>query len=148
LTAGRENAGHGCGVEVCLFEVVSSTVDHRRRSMNRRCNVAFVMLTAIVLGASIGFSRGDAASVHEKGLGPSEVYAEHCSACHGSDGRAKTAKGRKLSATDFTKRDWNADEARGIRIITKGRSEMPSFKDKLSADEIRGVFGYVVAFRQ
>lgn len=116
--------------------------------MDRRRKVAFILLAAIFAGALMGFSRGEAASAHEKAVGPSEIYAEHCSACHGSDGRAKTAKGRKLSATDFTKRDWNADEARGIRIITKGRSEMPSFKDKLSPDEIRAVFGYVVAFRQ
>ena len=79
--------------------------------------------------------------------GPGEIYAASCAKCHGADGRAKTAKGKRVGATDFTS-DWNRDEARGIRIITNGKGEMPSFKRKLSADEIRSVFGYVLRFKQ
>ena len=79
--------------------------------------------------------------------GPGEIFAANCAKCHGADGRAKTAKGKRAGATDFTS-DWNTDEARGIRIITNGKGEMPSFKRKLSADEIRSVFGYVLRFKQ
>jgi mono/diheme cytochrome c family protein len=75
------------------------------------------------------------------------IYSAHCATCHGSDGRARTAKGKRTGATDFTG-DWNTDEARGIRIITNGKSEMPSFKRKLNASEIRAVFGYVLRFRR
>lgn len=75
------------------------------------------------------------------------IYASHCATCHGNDGRARTAKGKRLGATDFTG-NWNRDEARGIRIITNGKDEMPSFKKKLSASEIRSVFSYVVQFRR
>ena len=78
--------------------------------------------------------------------GPAEIYTANCAKCHGADGRARTAKGKRSGATDFTS-DWNRDEARGIRIITNGKSEMPSFKKKLSADEIRSVFNYVLRFR-
>lgn len=80
--------------------------------------------------------------------GPAEVYAASCARCHGADGRARTAKGKRVGATDFTARDWNTDEGRGIRIITNGKGEMPSFKNKLSAKEIRSVFGYVVGLRR
>ena len=79
-------------------------------------------------------------------FGPAEIYAANCAKCHGADGRAKTAKGKRVGATDFTS-DWNRDESRGVRIITNGKSEMPSFKKKLSAEEIRSVFNYVLRFR-
>lgn len=75
------------------------------------------------------------------------IYAQNCAGCHGRDGRAQTAKGKRLGATDFTG-DWNTDDARGIRIITNGRDEMPSFKKKLTAEEIRSVWGYVRSFKK
>ena len=77
--------------------------------------------------------------------GPAQIYAAHCAACHGADGRARTAKGKRAGATDLTS-NWNRDEGRGIRIITNGKDEMPSFKKKLTAAEIRSVFSYVVRF--
>ncbi len=77
--------------------------------------------------------------------GPDEIYSTNCAKCHGNDGRAKTAKGKRSGATDFTS-DWNRNEERGIRIITNGKGQMPSFKNSLSSDEIRSVFGYVLGF--
>jgi cbb3-type cytochrome c oxidase subunit III len=77
--------------------------------------------------------------------GGAEIFAANCARCHGVDGRAKTAKGKRVGATDFTS-DWNKDQARGIRIITKGKGEMPAFKGKLSDAEIKAVFSYVTRF--
>jgi len=104
-----------------------------------------LMFGALSVIAYAGIARP---AVEGKAVGPAEIYSKNCTECHGTDGRAKTPKGQRLAATDFTKKDWSADEARGIRIITKGKSDMPSFKDKLTADEIREVFGYVVKFRK
>ena len=39
--------------------------------------------------------------------GPAELYAASCAKCHGADGRARTAKGKRVGATDFTTSDWN-----------------------------------------
>ncbi|MEQ1606739.1 MAG: c-type cytochrome [Pyrinomonadaceae bacterium] len=75
------------------------------------------------------------------------IYAANCASCHGADGRAKTAKGKRSGATDLTS-EWNADEARAIRIITNGKGEMPSFKSKLTREEIGAVFGHVRKFRR
>lgn len=110
------------------------------------------VLTAGVLFAFFCFVAGPngqaAARVTGAGLaGPGEIYAAHCAKCHGADGRARTAKGKRSGATDFTS-DWNTDEGRGIRIITNGKGEMPSFKGKLTAGDIRSVFGYVLRFRR
>lgn len=77
-----------------------------------------------------------------------EIYTRHCAECHGRDGRARTAKGKRTGATDFTSGEWNSDEARAIRIISNGRVEMPAFKRKLSKAEIRSVWRYVLRFRR
>lgn len=106
--------------------------------------ILFILLGGIyfMAGSSVGSTTPTASAY----AGPAEIYAAQCAKCHGADGRAKTAKGKRAGATDFTS-DWNTDEARGIRIITNGKSEMPSFKRKLSANEIKSVFNYVLKFR-
>ena len=98
------------------------------------------------LGAGSG---NGSASFRQDKPGPPDaaaIYAENCAACHGSDGRAKTSKGRRSGATDF-RSDWNTDEARGVRIITNGKGQMPAFKGKLSSPDIRLVFKHVVRFK-
>ena len=56
-------------------------------------------------------------------FGPAEIYAAHCAKCHGADGRAKTAKGKRVGATDFTS-DWNTDaEKTGtLSLLTYART--------------------------
>jgi mono/diheme cytochrome c family protein len=71
------------------------------------------------------------------------IYAASCARCHGGDGRGQTAKGRQTGAKDFTSSKWIPNEARGIRAITNGKGKMPSFKNTLSAEEIRAVWNYV-----
>ena len=97
-----------------------------------------------VIGPTVGSAKQEMAASF---AGPAEIYTVSCAKCHGVDGRAKTAKGKRAGATDFTS-DWNTDEARGIRIITNGKRQMPSFKRDLTPDEIRSVFGYVLKFRR
>jgi|SRR5436190_23899892 len=108
----------------------------------------FVVLVFAILFACIFFlaSSSEQGNIVSANSGPAEIYTANCAKCHGADGRAKTAKGKRVNATDFTS-DWNRDEARGIRIITNGKSEMPSFKNKLSPSEIKSVFNYVLRFR-
>jgi mono/diheme cytochrome c family protein len=122
--------------------------------MNLPLIIKIVVLTTWVLlgvtyfmvnSASGSATRGNPVAVLS---GPAEIYAAHCAKCHGADGRARTAKGKRAGATDFTGSDWNTVEARGIRIITNGKSEMPSFKRKLNANEIKSVFNYVLRFRR
>ncbi len=116
--------------------------------------VKIFILSMTLLAACFHFlfysTRGRVESVDSEAIlfGPAQVYAASCAKCHGADGRARTAKGKRVGATDFTSSDWNADEARAIRIITNGKSEMPAFKGKLSANEIKSVFEYVLRFRR
>jgi mono/diheme cytochrome c family protein len=71
------------------------------------------------------------------------VYASYCARCHGADGRGQTAKGKQTGAKDFTSAKWQPNEARGIRVITNGKGKMPSFKNTLSAEDIRAAWTYI-----
>lgn len=118
-------------------------------SMIGRSKVAVVMSSTLLFlvfncfggsGTSAGSSSGLAA-------GGAEIYANNCSRCHGSDGRANTAKGKQVGAVDLTSDEWTPNEARDTRIVTKGRGSMPSFKNRLTADEITSVVRYIVRFK-
>jgi mono/diheme cytochrome c family protein len=115
------------------------------------CKLTIIAIAVVVSIAYFSFTPATdfvaAANISTRSLGPAEIFTANCAKCHGADGRAKTAKGKRLHATDFTS-DWNTDENRGIRIITNGKEDMPSFKKTLTAEEIRSVFHYVVSFKQ
>jgi mono/diheme cytochrome c family protein len=65
------------------------------------------------------------------------LFASNCARCHGSDGGG--GLGPQLSdgkvAADLS-------EAEEIRVVTNGRSGMPSFGDALTPEEIQQVVAY------
>jgi cytochrome c6 len=75
------------------------------------------------------------------------VFAATCARCHGSDGRAATAKGKAVGATDLTSNSWKPDTARDTRIVRGGKEEMPAFKGKLKPAEIEAVVEYIRRFK-
>ena len=75
------------------------------------------------------------------------VFSQVCTRCHGSDGRAKTAKGRAVGATDLTSNKWTPNTERDTRIVTRGKEDMPSFKGKLTPAEIDAVVSYIRRFK-
>ena len=75
------------------------------------------------------------------------VYSQMCSRCHGSDGRAKTPKGRSVGAADLTSNDWSPDTARDTRTVTRGKEDMPAFRGKLNPAEIQAVISYIRRFK-
>ena len=97
--------------------------------------IRFIVLASFVSLAGAYWMIGPSAgpindTTAEAFAGGAEIFAANCARCHGADGKANTAKGKRVEATDFTS-DWNRDEARGIRIITNGKGDMPSFKKKI-----------------
>ena len=79
--------------------------------------------------------------------GGAEIYAQSCARCHGADGRARTAKGKQVGASDFTSSEWEPDVERDTRIVTKGKGSMPSFKRKLTPADIAAVVAYIRRFK-
>ena len=69
------------------------------------------------------------------------LYRTHCASCHGNDGRSNTEKGRKLEADDIS---GTTDSIEKIsRMIANGKGDMPGFKKKLSAAQIKSIANYV-----
>jgi len=72
------------------------------------------------------------------------LYKTKCAVCHGADGAGKSAmKGTDLRAAEAQKQtDAQLQEA-----VANGKGKMPSFKDKLSKDQIAGLVTYVRSLR-
>ena len=109
------------------------------------------MKKIIKLAIIVGFSAaaGIAALVHSAPAAvassaeasPRSLFVQNCARCHGSNGKAQTALGKKLEADDLTAS--TASTAKIIRTVTNGRGDMPSFKKKLSKAQIASLAGYV-----
>jgi len=78
----------------------------------------------------------------------SQNYRRYCVACHGSDGKAKTSKGRFSHARDLTDAEWHNDvsDERIFNSIMNGRNvrgNMPGFADKLNGKEVNSLVSFV-----
>lgn len=81
-----------------------------------------------------------------------EVYSAYCASCHGIDGKARTPAGKKVRAKDLTESKL-ADGEIEKQIVSgtqdaKGNARMPSFKAKLSPEEIEALISFVKSFRR
>ncbi len=74
-------------------------------------------------------------------VSPRSLYVQNCARCHGGDGKSQTDLGQKLEADDISGGHISASKI--IRTVTNGRKEMPSFRKKLSAAQIKSIAGYV-----
>ena len=78
----------------------------------------------------------------------SQTYRRYCVSCHGSDGKAKTSKGRFSHARDLTDAQWQDDvsDERIFNSIMNGRNlrgNMPAFSDKLKENDVDSLVSFV-----
>jgi mono/diheme cytochrome c family protein len=81
-----------------------------------------------------------------------QLYRRYCVSCHGSDGKAKTSKGRFSHARDLSDTDWQTDvsDERIFNSIMNGRNvrgNMPAFADKLKEKEVNSLVDFVRKFK-
>ena len=79
------------------------------------------------------------------------LFKQKCSKCHGTDGSGETSMGRIFGSPDFTDSGWWAKHSNGtehIRVITKGKKNMPAFGKKLSRAQIASLATYIQRFKQ
>lgn len=109
-----------------------------------------VIIAATTLGMLVGFGRPAAA---EEGA---ELFSKKCATCHGKDGKGQTMMGKKLVIKDLTDaalqaKLTDADIEKQILTGTKdkdtGKERMPSFKDKVSGDDIKALIKHVRTFK-
>jgi mono/diheme cytochrome c family protein len=77
-----------------------------------------------------------------------QLYRKYCVSCHGSDGRAKTSKGKFSHARDLTDAQWQdeASDARIFNSIMNGRNvrgNMPAFSNKIDEKEADSLVDFV-----
>lgn len=69
-------------------------------------------------------------------------YQQNCARCHGPDGSAVSAEGKKLGGQNLTDPDWlrGTRDDEMVKVILKGKFfglVMPSFKGTLTVDEVQ-----------
>ncbi|HKC65099.1 MAG TPA: c-type cytochrome [Pyrinomonadaceae bacterium] len=113
--------------------------------------VAVVLFSVILIDAArpaslVGVSSGST----EVDRSAAALYKSYCASCHGSDGRAKTIKGRLSHARDISDAQWqdNVSDERLFNSISNGRGKMPAFSKKLSETEIDSLVNYVRRLRK
>ncbi len=79
-------------------------------------------------------------AVAEKDLGA--FYQLSCASCHGADGSAYSAEGKKLRGLNLTDPDWqrSTSDEKMVKAILKGKFfglAMPGFKKTLTGEEIQ-----------
>jgi mono/diheme cytochrome c family protein len=73
-----------------------------------------------------------------------DVYKAKCAMCHGPDGKGKMAGTKDLASADVQKQS-DADLA---ATITKGKGKMPKYEDKLTADQVKDLVGYIRSLKK
>lgn len=102
--------------------------------------VGFAAGGVFVFSASNTQTIAAASSIESAGSSRS-LYRANCASCHGNDGHSQTPKGRKLEADDIS---GSGDSVEKIsRVISNGKGEMPGFKRKLTAAQIKSIANYV-----
>ena len=112
------------------------------------CVKAAVLMTVLCGAAFTLFFSNTLTGSAQSQQGGGAIYARNCLRCHGTDGRAQTAKGRQVDAVDFTSDDWTPDAGHDSRIVTRGKGSMPSFKNKLTPTQINAVVQYIRRFKR
>ena len=108
-------------------------------------NSIAIILTSIALTGSAALC--SAAPVAEN-------WENHCTKCHGEDGKGLTKTGKKLNLKDYTDAAVQAkmtdvDMTKAIveGVFEKGKERMKAYKDELSADEIKELVAHIRKFK-
>jgi mono/diheme cytochrome c family protein len=109
----------------------------------KTCSKITTVSLALLLGAALGYAAP-----------ASDNWDNNCAKCHGPDGKGQTKIGKKLELKDYTDAKVQADmkDEDMVKAITDGvsvdgKEKMKSFKDDLSADEIKDLVAFVRKFK-
>jgi mono/diheme cytochrome c family protein len=106
-----------------------------------------VFLLLAVLGAGWVLSAAEAGPNLVNGK---NVYVGMCTRCHGVSGKGDGPKAETLDKepTDFTnkKRMGEVTDAQLKQIVLEGKPSMPSYKGKMSDEDLDDVIAYIRTF--
>jgi cytochrome c553 len=84
-----------------------------------------------------------------------ENWENHCTKCHGADGKGQTKAGKKLQLKDYTDAKVQADmtDEEMTKYINDGakdkagKEKMKAYKAELSPDEIKELVAHIRSFK-
>ena len=72
-----------------------------------------------------------------------DIYLDKCAVCHGADGAAKTARGKKLKIKDVHETAAKMKPDDMIKIVQDGKPpDMDAYGKTLSKDQVKAVVDY------
>lgn len=74
------------------------------------------------------------------------LWRQQCMRCHGRDGSGGTPMAQRLPVADL--RQSTLAEAEIVKVVTKGRREMPAFGEELDAEAIQALAKKVLSLRR
>ena len=115
--------------------------------MMRTCFLTFLIVPMVLTAYTVS-----AGQRKNRPRTAAQLYNRYCIACHGTDGRARTTKGKFSHARDLTDADWHTDvtDERIFNSIMNGRNvrgNMPSFSNKLNEKEVESLVNLVRKFK-
>ena len=111
----------------------------------------FVVVSLLIFVLIYGFTEMTA-SKHNRGLSSGDIqksealsgkviYAQHCTSCHGDDGKKGLSGAKDLSVSKLTAKE-------SLLIISDGRNNMMAYKSQLSKEQIELVNNYIQEFKK
>jgi mono/diheme cytochrome c family protein len=97
------------------------------------------MKLTMICAALILFASADA-----RAQGDSKaLYMSKCATCHGPDGMAKTAMGKKLKVQDAQTASGKMSADEMVKIVADGKSPgMMGYSKQFNAEQVKGVVDY------
>lgn len=87
----------------------------------------------LLTGAATTWAQGDS----------KDLYMSKCATCHGPDGTAKTAMGKKLKVQDAHAVVGTMSEEQMITIVTDGKGQdMSGYGKQFKPEQIKGLVDY------
>jgi len=110
--------------------------------MTKKLRASFEILAAVSLALALfvpATVRADDTSA--------ALYKSKCAGCHGADGKGDTTMGKAMKLRDLGSAEvQKASDADWTALITAGKNKMPAVGKSLSADQVKGLVGYVRGF--
>ncbi len=104
-------------------------------------NRPLLQISMLVLALAISPFISCSATAQEDAAG---LYKAKCAACHGADGSGNTAVGKSMKIRDFHSPDVQKQtDAQLTEMISAGKGAMPSYKGKLTDEQIKQLVGYI-----
>ena len=97
-------------------------------------------MKTIIISIAIGLSITNLDKKIQEPIGK-EIFEKNCAKCHGKDGTKRLLGVKNLQKSVLTTTE-------NYEIIANGKGKMPSWKEKLSTEQINQVIEYLAILKQ